>query len=257
MPQNISKANESFLDQIFNPLDHYEDYVFWIRDREMTKQVYQGKNFAKIWQRDPDVVNKYPLMWLDFLEDSRKAFYMQQLQQRHDTSYNNPELNHIYYQIKMPDSSVKYIVDNCIKCISAENLIYIVGVAKKISPENWMAIDRDNTLIYQQFDKEIEQDFFQLLKSQFCIIPFAQIKTGNQTLVSFQEKILAEGIVFSNRETECLYYLCQGNTAKEAAKIMFLSSRTVETYIEQIKIKVNAKNCLEVVSKFSKYLETP
>ena len=95
MPQNISKANESVLDQIFNPLDHYEDYVFWIRDREMTKQVYQGKNFAKIWQRDPDVVNKYPLMWLDFLEDSRKEFYMQQLQQRHDTNYNNPELNHI------------------------------------------------------------------------------------------------------------------------------------------------------------------
>ena len=102
----------------------------------------------------------------------------------------------------MPDNSVKYIVDNCIKCISAENLIYIVGVAKKISPEVWMAIDRDNTLIYQQFDKEIEQDFFQLLKSQFCIIPFAQIKKGNQTLVSFQEKILVMRIT-SIRSSNC------------------------------------------------------
>ncbi|MBA2650798.1 MAG: helix-turn-helix transcriptional regulator [Tatlockia sp.] len=255
MIKNIGKASESFLNKTFSQLDLHEDYVFWVREREMTKQVYQGKNFAKIWQRDPNIVNKYPLIWLDFLEDTRKEFYMQQLQQRHNENYNNPELNLIYYQIKKPDNSVEYIIDNCFKCISADNLIYIVGIAKRISHNNWTAIDQDNTLIYQEFDKSIQDDFFKLLKSHFCIIPFDQIK-ATKTLASFQEKILAEGILFSNRETETLYYLCLGNTAKETAKIMTISSRTVETYIEQIRIKINGKNRLDIVGKFSRYLET-
>lgn len=42
---------------------------------------------------------------------------------------------------------------------------------------------------------------------------------------------------FSERELECLFYLLRGYSAKEIAKHLLLSHRTVETYIERIKNK--------------------
>lgn len=254
MIKNIGQATNLFLSQTLGQLDHHEDYVIWIRDREMTKQIYQGKNFEKIWQRDPEIIFKYPLIWLDYLEDSGKEFYMEQFQRRHNENYNIPDLNLVYYQIKKPDNSIEYIIDNCFKCISADNIIYIVGIAKKISSTSWNSIAQDKTLIYREFDVAIKEQVFKLLKSHFLIVPFEQINDPNKRLVIFQEKIMAEGTLFSNREVECLFYLCLGNTAKEIAKMMDISPRTVESHIEQIITKTNCRNRIDIVGKFSRYL---
>ncbi len=249
----INQASEMTLHHSLGRLDRFNDYVFWIRDIEMTTQIYQGKNFAAIWQRDPDLIFKYPLLWLDYLEQSGKENYMEQMQKRHTAQYTNPQFNAIYYQIIKPDQSVGYIIDICFKCVDPENTLYVVGMAKQISPDLWEVIHRNKTKIDDAFDPAIQKEYFDCLKSHFLITPFISFKL-NDPYAIFKERLLFVGVVFSPREIECLYYLCFGKTAKEIAKIISISSRTVETYMEQLLVKSNLKNRMELIAKFSRYL---
>lgn len=52
---------------------------------------------------------------------------------------------------------------------------------------------------------------------------------------------------FSKRERDCLYLLVRGKTAKEIARILNLSSRTVEVYLDKIKIKTGMTSRSELI----------
>lgn len=53
----------------------------------------------------------------------------------------------------------------------------------------------------------------------------------------------------SKRERECIENLIQGKTAKEIARILDLSHRTIEFYIENLKKKFNCLNRAELIAK--------
>ena len=78
-------------------------------------------------------------------------------------------------------------------------------------------------------DKKITQNFFPVI-----------IQVNNTS------------IPLTNREAECLYYLHQGKTAKEIGKILEISNRTVEIYLDQLRAKTQSKNRLELLSKLNR-----
>ncbi|MCC5791759.1 MAG: PAS domain-containing protein [Legionellaceae bacterium] len=51
------------------------------------------------------------------------------------------------------------------------------------------------------------------------------------------------------RESQCCHLLCQGMTVKKMAQHLQLSPRTVESYMEQIKDKLQVKRKSELISK--------
>lgn len=53
----------------------------------------------------------------------------------------------------------------------------------------------------------------------------------------------------SDRQIDCLYQLVRGHSTKGIAKQLGLSPRTVEHYLENIKIKLNAQTRQELVEK--------
>ncbi len=74
-------------------------------------------------------------------------------------------------------------------------------------------------------------------------------------LTKFLEHIgFSSYITYKNRITPCefevLRILADGNTAKEVARKLHISSRTVETHLDKIKIKIEARNKIEVMKKF-------
>lgn len=53
----------------------------------------------------------------------------------------------------------------------------------------------------------------------------------------------------AKRQTECLYYLVRGMTIKQIAKALNLSDRTVESYLEDLKVKLNCLNKSDLIAK--------
>ena len=56
-------------------------------------------------------------------------------------------------------------------------------------------------------------------------------------------------IALSQREEQCLFYLVYGKTAKMIGKILGLSPRTVEHYIDNIKSKFGCNTKMELIDK--------
>ncbi|MBL8676913.1 MAG: helix-turn-helix transcriptional regulator, partial [Alphaproteobacteria bacterium] len=54
----------------------------------------------------------------------------------------------------------------------------------------------------------------------------------------------------SQREYECLKNLLIGKTMKETAQELKLSPRTIESYLNNIKIKINAHTKSEIIEYF-------
>ena len=58
-----------------------------------------------------------------------------------------------------------------------------------------------------------------------------------------------KALSLSRREEECLYYLLRNHTAKEIAKALGLSHRTVESYLNNLKDKFNCVNKTTLIIK--------
>jgi DNA-binding CsgD family transcriptional regulator len=56
-------------------------------------------------------------------------------------------------------------------------------------------------------------------------------------------------IKLTNRESECLFFVLRGKSAKEIAYILNISIKTVEGYIAQIKIKLNCYSKSSLIEK--------
>lgn len=66
---------------------------------------------------------------------------------------------------------------------------------------------------------------------------------------SYQVQSYPEKLHFTSRESECLFLLIRGKTAKEIGKFLQISPRTIETYIEKIKLKLNVSSRSQIISK--------
>ncbi|KTD05455.1 PAS and helix-turn-helix domain-containing protein [Fluoribacter gormanii] len=86
-----------------------------------------------------------------------------------------------------------------------------------------------------------KNEFFSLLR-QFD--DKLHLNTNHYTLNGNENKY---GL--SSRECECVFLLIRGKSAKEIGVLLSLSKRTIESYIENIKNKMDCKNKAEILVK--------
>jgi DNA-binding CsgD family transcriptional regulator len=79
-------------------------------------------------------------------------------------------------------------------------------------------------------------------------IPPALLNIASPALTD-QSAPLIKNLTITKREKECLQYLTQGMTAKEIAKVLELSPRTIEFYIENMKKKFGCVKRTELIVK--------
>ena len=75
---------------------------------------------------------------------------------------------------------------------------------------------------------------------------------GTQGVEHVQRFLLTQQCVkhqLSARQADCLYYLTKGMTIKQIAETLSLSKRTVEHYLETVKVKLNCLSRSELVAK--------
>lgn len=65
----------------------------------------------------------------------------------------------------------------------------------------------------------------------------------------FEQKTKYPGVALSKRQSQCLYHLLRGKSAASIAKILGLSPKTVEYYIDEIKNKMHCSTKAELIEK--------
>lgn len=96
---------------------------------------------------------------------------------------------------------------------------------------------------YADFFKQKDTSFFQNLQENQIFKDSIKVKK----YYLFNDKPES---YLSNREVQCLHYLAQGKTSKEIGAILSLSSRTVESYLEHLKNKLNCAHKSQLISTF-------
>lgn len=90
--------------------------------------------------------------------------------------------------------------------------------------------------------------------SQHHISLLEQTRLLYPSLSPLFENLPPEGLTIGDvyltkRESQCLYYLIRGKTAKGISAIMGISSRTVESYIMKLKFKLKVNFTCELIEK--------
>lgn len=71
----------------------------------------------------------------------------------------------------------------------------------------------------------------------------------HQTQKSYVQGQLYGDVQLSNRQSEVLFYLMRGKTIKRIAAILGVSPRTVDEYLEQLRLKFNVHNKHDLIDK--------
>ena len=74
-------------------------------------------------------------------------------------------------------------------------------------------------------------------------------KNNNVEQINYIVKDRFDDYGLTNRESEVLFFLIRGKTAKEIARIIGLSNRTVEKHLDRIKNKLDCANRSELIEK--------
>ena len=143
---------------------------------------------------------------------------------KHNTKINNFYINNLYLLIRF----IEYFKEKTFLIINSE--------------------DKENTLvpkIWVSFDK-IRREENNFSKNIDCFSEYTQ--RGEQI------RLKNEALNLTNRELECLKLLYKGNTIKNIARILKISSKTVEFYLNNCKMKTQVRTEVDLIYLYGNHI---
>lgn len=164
------------------------------------------------------------------------------------------------------------MVQTARKCVYKGNLISIKledclnfpcnVYLKDAEGKYWHSENKDRVFEYSQLENNTEQITQSSTSNNRVKIPFINRYGEMIGLLEIlfppqeaaqdplpEEQPISENVSMTKRERECLLYLSQGKSAKEIARLLNLSWRTIEYYIENMKKKWGCTKRTELVVK--------
>lgn len=170
---------------------------------------------------------------------------------------------------KHPDELVG-ITDYDVCCKAAEDADLFVEADKKVQCSHkpisvlnvsTFANDQVKVLLANKslfFDEEAEPcgvvgQYLELdsgiLKNRYFLFNIYSMMKNKKNGANYYLNGEYGGIKLSTRQAQCLFYVLRGKTSKVIARILHLSNRTVEGYVDDIKVKMECKNKAELIEK--------
>lgn len=161
--------------------------------------------------------------------------------------------------LKVLDDGKEYKISRgftVIKHLKAYKLICSICTPKEdnfssnVYLENLMCID--NFIYY--FLNKAHPIIEAVKKSKIYVKRTNTLKTNDASVDNFYKSIDPNRIYFKNvllskQETSCLLNLMVGKTSKQISKILKVSSRTIDAYIDNIKLKTNCSNRTSIIEE--------
>ncbi len=255
-------ALDSFFDYI-----NRSDYVFWLRNKDYTRQIYVSSSFEDIWgvpvsslYEMPDII-KNSVIADDCGEKILKLDKVREdFTQSSDLNIDidaMSKVNQVFWRIKTPQGDVRYVYDEPFMLTDRDGEhIGFGGIGESLAYEDWQGrrYAQGQKHVVQTADQLKSHVFSMLRKEAGLIVTTSLPNEGDLQKGNGQEPIYCANldgrlIEFTRRESQCLYYLKQGKTAKEAAAILFISPRTVEFHLANAKNKLSCSSKIALFSK--------
>ena len=248
--QNPFSMSPQAVSALLGWIDNKNEGIFWVKSLE-GKQLYVGEEFETIFERPCQLMyDMSTITWTEALiADDRQDMKEKMLIRR---SPSSELIQETLFRIHVPGDRNKYLRDCCVKLFDqGGKLCAFAGIAQALEISEWEQLykiyrnQKDDTAPNNSQAK-LTDIIDSVLKKEFGLNskPPA-IEPSHEFHILTHEKQLP----VSRREFQCLFHLVSGKTAKETGAILFLSQRTVETYLDSIKRKLNCRTKLEILSK--------
>lgn len=235
---------------LFSYLTNQPRIVCWIRSIDYKKQLFLSPQFEIVFGGSCNSLCENPNSWWKYILTSDANTIKPIIHSRTSNPLNYEENSIILFRIHSTDGQIKYIRDVSFTVLNEhQKPIAIAGYGEELSPEFWHQImtNKENRTKTATCPGKI--DFIKILNEENeLLFPFKKEKTQKKLTEFTINKIRVK---LTQRESQVLEHLRQGKTAKETAKTIFLSQRTVETHLENIKNKTGCKSKLELMSRIA------
>lgn len=202
--------------------------VFWVRSADYATQLYVSDSYTKIWEQPVDALYQYPNSFNDSLLPDETT--IKQVMTREKGQYIASQ--QIAYKIQTR-SGIKYMTDICFDLYHCGEKVAVAGIAREVDVNEWASkqTSRTNHLAGKDLDV-LSQVADKLGVALSC----------TNTL----EDLLS---LLSKRQKECLHYTLLGQTAKEVAKQLNISHKTVEMHLSAVREKLFCHSKSELICK--------
>lgn len=245
----FSTSIEGF-NRVFAQLANQPSMVCWIRSLDYQRQLYLSPQFETIFGGTCESIHNAPKSWWEYLLPNDVENVKPTIDSRIITPEKNDGNSTILFRINGISNSIKYIRDTSFVIYNQFNkAIAIAGVGEELQPELWHKIISQKTrneIGATYPDRKNVIDILNNENNNIC-------RNKSTKVISSPSSFVINGIkiTLTRRECEVLEHLKLGKTAKETGRDIFLSPRTVETHLENLKQKMCCKTKLELMSKCS------
>lgn len=238
------------LNLLFNCLGSLTSTVCWVRNADFSKQLYVSESFESIYGSTCEQLYNHPETWSDAIKGPDRNNILSRLDQRVRNQLNNIQDNSpILYEFENPNNEHKFIKNTCIPLQDAKgSTLAFMGLSESVTESEWLKMKNGsaNDLLFKA--NKLVNDLNQLIIKHLIQDPSVMAKAIHQpNISSIEDSSLTAQL--SRRERECLSLLLKGNSAKQTGRILNLSPRTIESYIEAIKRKFDCRTKIEIISK--------
>jgi DNA-binding CsgD family transcriptional regulator len=218
---------------------------FWLRTADFSQQLYVSDVFKRVWGRPVEQLFEYPTAFRDALVQDDETVIKHYHERAHTNNPGEPQQT-ILSRLLTPTGEIEYLRDACFGLQdSYGNLIGMAGVGKIITSSEW-EYDLQGEVIeahpVSAILKSLREKHIALAPQTNAEVKIPFNKVGNKYIINTTRGEIA----LTKRELESAQLLLAGNTAKETAKLLDISPRTVEEYLDNIRIKLSCRNKLEI-----------
>lgn len=235
--KSILKLPISAVSFIFSQVSDIDSKVCWIRNPNYSQQLYISPSYEKLWGIKPEKLYEHPLSWNETVVNTD---IIQKLINR------TPNSNTTYFQIRDADGKLKFIKDTCFHLFDLSGeLMAVAGISEDLAFVQWEAEMRNNKSAFHATD--MVTAILDQFTSQSIVLPKTEIETTRHPKIILTTD--GETVKLTARESTCLKYLYEGQTAKQIARLLRISPRTVEVHINNMKSKLGCRSRFELINK--------
>lgn len=248
----FSKFTMNDVMSLFNELSRSSRYVCFLRSPDFTELLYLSASFENVWGLSRETLIQEPSAFvstfhpsIDIHEMHTKAF---------SRFFVNSPCQSLIFAIKTPTGETRHVEDHVSPVFNEENeVVAYAGIVKWLNEDE---LSSKKSLL-SSFEAEQakflddinhHREMFNLTDSYEDVIKLKNQLGNIVPPAAKRRNYYINGVSLSQREMQVSHLLVYGCTAKEIAKQLSLSPRTVEGYLINIKNKFCVPSKKELIT---------